>query len=295
MLCEKSARSFRHGESLADNSEVRTLKTQMKFLGVVLLIVLAAGPAYPAQNREILQLQKDMIDVQQLIRQLQSTVDKNNDVMKGLVEKMVDQVNAISGSIQKINQNVDTLGTKNEATARELRSSLTTLNGTIKELEDNLSSARAQINSMSKDLASAKNQPEPLAGPDDLIREAYVNYSAGLYDLAVSSLQEFISKYPDNPHAAEAHMRLGDALEAQKKYDASIAEYDFVLQKFPESDTSKAALLKKGLTQAVTNPQQANITLSEVVKKYPGTIEATTAQQKLKELQPASRPKTPAR
>jgi TolA-binding protein len=53
--------------------------------------------------------------------------------------------------------------------------------------------------------------------------------------------------------------------------------------------------LKKGLTQAVTNPQQANITLSEVVKKYPGTIEATTAQTKLKELQPATRPKTPAR
>jgi tol-pal system protein YbgF len=261
---------------------------------VVLLIVLAAGPAYP-QNREILQLQKDMIDVQQLIRQVQSTVDRNNDVMKGLVEKMADQVNALTGSVQKINQSVDSLGTKNDATAREMRSSLTTLNGTIKELEENLSSARAQLNSMSKELASVKNAPEPLAGPDDLIREAAVNYAAGIYDLAASSLQEFISKYPDNPRAPEAHMKLGDALQAQKKYDAAIAEYDFVLQKFPESDTTRAALLKKGLTQAVTNPQQANLTLSEVVKKYPGTIEATTAQSKLKELQPAPRPKTPAR
>jgi tol-pal system protein YbgF len=162
-------------------------------------------------------------------------------------------------------------------------------------LEDNLSSARAQINSISKDLAAAKNQSEPLATPEDLIREASVNYSAGIYDLAVSSLQEFISKYPDNPRAPVVHMQLGDALQAQKKYDAAIAEYDFVLQKYPESDTTKAALLKKGLTQAVTNPQQANITLNEVVKKYPGTIEATTAQSKIKELQPAPRPKTPAR
>src|SRR5262245_60073056 len=159
MLCEESARSFRHGEPLADNSEVRTLKTQMKFFGVVLLIVLAAGPAYPAQNREMLQLQADMVEMKALVRASQATMDKNNDVMKGLVEKIADQVNALSGGMQKINQSIDSLNTKNDATARELRSSLTTLNGTIKELEDNLSSARAQINSMSKDLASVKNQP----------------------------------------------------------------------------------------------------------------------------------------
>jgi TolA-binding protein len=273
---------------------VRTLNTQTKFFAMVLLIIWAAGPAYP-QNREILQLQADMVEMKALVRATQTTIDKNNDVMKGLVEKMADQVNSLSGGLQKVTQSIDSLNSKNDATARDVRTSLTTLNATIKELEDNLSSARAQINSISKDLAAAKNQSEPLATPEDLIREASVNYSAGIYDLAVSSLQEFISKYPDNPRAPVVHMQLGDALQAQKKYDAAIAEYDFVLQKYPESDTTKAALLKKGLTQAVTNPQQANITLNEVVKKYPGTIEATTAQSKIKELQPAPRPKTPAR
>jgi TolA-binding protein len=69
-----------------------------------------------------------------------------------------------------------------------------------------------------------------------------------------------------------------------------------VLQKYPESDKTRTALLKKGLALAETNqPQQAISILSEVAKKFPGTIEATNAQAKLKELQSVQRPRTPAK
>ena len=86
---------------------------------------------------------------------------------------------------------------------------------------------------------------------------------------------------------------IGDSLAAAKKYDQALQEYDIVLQKYPDSDTSRAALLKKGLSLAETNPQQAIATLQEVAKKFPNTSEAATAQARIKELQPARR--TPAR
>jgi TolA-binding protein len=79
-----------------------------------------------------------------------------------------------------------------------------------------------------------------------------------------------------------------------KKYEPAVAQYDIVLQKYPESDTSKSALLKKGLAQAELNPQQAITTLNEVLKRYPNTSESQSAQVKIKELQPA-RAKPPAR
>src|ERR1700724_17022 len=91
-------------------------------------------------------------------------------------------------------------------------------------------------------------------------------------------------------HAAEAHFNIAESLSALKKFDQAIDEYDIVLQKFPDSDKSRAALLKKGYAQAETNPPAATKTLNEVVTKFPGTSEAASAQTKLKELRTASRP-----
>src|SRR5215468_7844323 len=177
---------------------------------------------------------------------------------------------------------------------REMRTVLTTLNGTVKEMEESLSSARSQINSIARELTALKNPAEPLAGPDDLWRTANSDYNVGNWDLAVRGLQDFLSKYPDDPRAPDAHLRIGDALTAQKKYELAFAEYDFVLQKVSDNDKIRAALLKKGLALAETNQSLATQTLNEVTKKFPGTSEASTAQLKLKELN-SQRPRTPAR
>jgi tol-pal system protein YbgF len=266
---------------------------RIRFCMATLAIILAAGPAYP-QNRDILQLQKDMIDVMQRVNQLQTTVERDNALMKGLLEKTADSVNTISAVVQKMNQAIEGVRTQNTTTTNELRTALKTLNDTVKELQADVTSSRTQITSISRALTEMKTTAQPLEGPDDLWRDASVNYSSGLYDLAINGLQEFLSKFPTDLRAADAQLRIGDALSAQKKYDLAITQYDIVLQKYPESDKTRAALLKKGLAQAETNQPQAVSTLNEVAKKFPGTPEAISAQTKLKELA-SQRPRTPAK
>src|SRR5262245_29009283 len=267
----------------------------MKLTAAGLLIVLAAGPAYPQKATDILQLNRDVLDLRERLKQVQTTLDQNDALLKGLVEKTADQVNLIAEGMAKMSQTVEALKTQNDSTTREMRTILTTLNGTVKELEENVSSIRTQVNSVSREVTTLKTTSEPLAGPNDLWRSAYVDYSAGNFDLAISGLQEFVSKYPNDPRAAEAHLLWGEALSAQKKPDMAITEFDIVLQKYPESDKTKAALLKKGLALAEMNQPQAAInTLNEVLKQFPGTSEATSAQSKVREIQ-ASQRKTPAR
>src|SRR5262245_23320960 len=282
----------RHG---TERSEGTTLKTRTGLCAIALAIVVAAGSAYP-QNRDILQLQRDMIEVQTRVKQLQTTMDQVNALMKSLLEKTADQVNTLTGGMQKISQTVDGMKGQNDTSARELRTLVSTLTAMVKEMEENLSAARAQIGSVSREITTLKTTTEPLANPDDLWRSAGLDYSLGSYDLAATGFEEFISKFPSDPRIPDAHLRLGDALVAQKKYEQAFAEYDFVLQKVPDSDKSRTALFKKGLALAETNPKQAISTLNEVVQKFPGTSEANAAQAKLKELQqPAQRGRTPAR
>jgi tol-pal system protein YbgF len=269
---------------------------RMKYLVAGLLLILAAGPAYP-QNKDILRLQSDMITLQQQVKQLQSSVDENNNAIKGLVEKIADQVNTLAGSLPKVNQTLDqaiaVMRTQNETTAKEMRTILSNLNTAVGELQEGLTSVRAQINTLSQQVTAMKTTAEPLAGPNDLWRTAMSDLLVGNYDLALGGFSDFVSKYPNDARAAEAHLRIADAQYGLKKYEQAETEYDFVLQKYPESDTTRAALLKKGLALAEHDKPQAIATLTDVVKKFPNTAEANTAQGKLKELQSGRRP--PAR
>src|SRR5207253_10192409 len=109
--------------------------------------------------------------------------------------------------------------TQNETTAKEMRTILSNLNTTVGELQEGLTSVRAQINSLSQQVTTIKTTAEPLAGPNDLWKSAIVNAFSGLYDLEIADFQDFLSMYPNDPRAPEAHRRLADALFAQKKYD----------------------------------------------------------------------------
>jgi len=261
----------------------------------IVLIAIAAGPAYP-EDKTLLQLQVDIISLAKKVDQIQTAVDQNNAVMKGLVEKMYDQVSALGGSLQKINQTVDGLKNQNDASTKELRTIVNSLNTTVNDLAEGMSSARSQINSLSQQVTAQKTTAEPLASPADLWRSANLDYLSGDYKLAVDDLQDFLSKYPTDPRAPDAHLLMGEAFFNQKKFDQALPEYDIVLQKYPDSDKTRAALLKKGLALKEANQtQQAQITLKEVVQKFPNTSEAISANEALKGLaQPAPR-KPPAK
>jgi tol-pal system protein YbgF len=267
---------------------------RMKLFVPALLVLLTAGPAYP-QNKDILQLQRDVIELKQIVNQIQKTIDQNDAAFKSLVEKMADQVNMLAGATQKINQAVDSLKTQDDTNGRDMHTALTTLNSTMKDIQDGMTSLQTQIGSVSREITAMKTTAEPLASANDLLRTAYVDYSQGHFDLAISGYQEFLSKFPGDARAAEAHFNIAESMSALKKFDQAIDEYDIVLQKFPDSDKSRAALLKKGYAQAETNPQAAIKTLNDVVKMFPGTSEATSAQTKIKELAPAARGRAPGK
>jgi tol-pal system protein YbgF len=261
---------------------------RMKLFVAGLLLILAAVPAF-SQNKDMLRLQADMINVQQLVKELQSSVDKNNAAMMSLVEKIADSVNTLATGLTKVTQAVDSVKSQSDASTREMRTIMTNLNSTVGDLQESLNSIRSQVGSLSQQVTNLKTTAEPLAGPNDLWKQAVLDALTGQYEISNSGFQEFLQKSPGDARAADAHLRMGENYSALKKYDQAETEFDFVLQKYPDSDTTRAALLKKGLAQAETNPQQAKETLTEVVKKYPNTAEAQSAQAKLKDLTPAPR------
>jgi TolA-binding protein len=273
------------------------MKTFNKICAVVAVLVvfgLMAGPAYP-QSRELLQLQRDVLDLKNTVNQIQASMDEKNQAILSLVEKMTDQVNGLTGNVSKINSTVDNVNSHTDKSSADLRALVTTLTQKLNDLTDNVAAIRSQLSGVSQQITAAKT--EPLPGPDDNWRAANLDLTVGNYDLAIQELSDFQNKYPSDPRAGQAQILKGDALAGEKKYDQAVIEYDTFLQKYPESDDTRRALYKKGLAQAESDPKAATATLQQVVNKYKGTVEAANAQAKLKELAaPATRkPPRPGR
>ena len=259
-------------------------------LALAFLLTIGLAPAAYPQRKEILQLQADMIRLSQQMNQLQMSMDQNNSVLKGLVENIVDRVSTFGAGVQKITEALEGVTGQSEKSTSELRVILTNMSASVTELQEGLSSVRAQINSMSQQVTARNTTVEPLAGPEDLMRTAMVDYLAGNYDLAMAGFQEFITKYPADPRVADAQLYRGEALFNQKKYDQAVIEYDVVLQKYPDSDKTRTALYKKGLALAEQNQTQpALAVLDKVAKDFPNTSEATGAQAKARQLRATRR------
>lgn len=250
------------------------------------LVLLMAGPAY-TQNKDMVILQKDILDLKYSITQMQASFDQNNQALKSLVEKVFDQVNTLSSSIARINQTVEAANTRNDQTAADIRTAIVGLNTRMSDLTETISAVRSQVSGLSSQMTSMNTKAEPLPGPDDSWRSAKLDVLLGNFDLAVQGLSEFQAKYPNDPRSADAQIMKGEAYVAQKKHEQAIIEFDLFLQKYPESDKSSLALYKKGLAQAEANDKGALATLQQVVARYPKSQEAPLATQKIKELSTA--------
>jgi tol-pal system protein YbgF len=259
-------------------------------------VLVFAGPAYP-QSKEILQLQRDMINLQNQVKELQTSVDQNNQKLVSLVETLAKQLDQLNTSLPKIVDAVGGVRADNEKTATDLRALVGGLKESVDQLNQGMNGrdgVRAQLGSVSQQLKDMKSTAgtEPLATPEDLMRTAYADFAAGNYPLSIGGYKEFLSKYPNNPRAPEAQLKIADAYYNQGKYEPAITEYDIVLQKYPKDDKTGTALYKEGLAyKELGETDKATAALQRVQMEFPSSNEAALAKLKLMEWNPAPPPR----
>jgi TolA-binding protein len=172
---------------------------------------------------------------------------------------------------------------------------LTPLLGELRKSVDDLKDGQAAIRSQEKSLAdqiiAAKSTTELLPTCKDFKQDADRNANSGYFDDAISGYREFISKCASDPKAAEVQYSIADTYYNLKKFDQAVTDYDIFLTKYPPSDKTASALLRKGLAHAEQKQTpEARAAFTRVTKEFPGTPEAATAATKMKELNaPAGR------
>jgi tol-pal system protein YbgF len=127
--------------------------------------------------------------------------------------------------------------------------------------------------------------PPPTAigtSPTKAWEQAYGDYAAGLYDLAVDGFTAFIRDFPRHDQADDAQFLIGRSYLQDAKNDKAVEAFDKVIRTYPTSNSIPDAYYLKGVAlRALRQMDKAREAWEAVVKGYPDSAAASLAKQAL--------------
>jgi tol-pal system protein YbgF len=267
---------------------------------VVFLLPISVTPA-SAANRDIVELQTQVGQLQQQMTQMKQSFDERMGVMKNLLEQNSDAVNKVSAAIDTLQTSINKQQQDRAAQVDQISGQIQALNDTMDELKVRLTKLsklledlQAAQQTMAAQQAQAQQQAQALAQappPDVLYNNALRDYNGGKNDLATQEFNDYIKFYPNTDLAGNAYFYLAEMSYKAGDYQKAVANYDLVLQNFPSGNKAASAQLKKGLALVeLGKKDEGTQELRHVIQRYPRTTEATQAREKLRKLGAA--PKT---
>jgi tol-pal system protein YbgF len=133
--------------------------------------------------------------------------------------------------------------------------------------------------------APAPVAPPPNAAglsPRRMMEQAFADYTAGQYALAVQGYEAFLRTFPASEQADDAQFMVGEAHYAAKKDAEAVNAYSEVIKRFPTGNAAPDAYYKRGLAmERMGNADGARASWQEAVKAFPDSDAGRLARQGL--------------
>ncbi|HUJ21565.1 MAG TPA: tol-pal system protein YbgF [Bryobacteraceae bacterium] len=287
----------------------------MKFrrlLPAVLFVFPAIGSA---ASKEIVELQRDVAQLQDQVRSLQSAFDTKMAQLQVLVQQASDSAtrasNAVSGLQGAIQEQLRTQGKEVVGPVAGLNSKIDELTTSFQQVQNSMADVTARLGKLEQQMTDLSNAvrtmntpaaPPPGSTPgttpgssvpggvsippgDVLYQNAYRDKLGGKNDLALQEFTAYLQNYPDQSLAPAAQFWVGDIYFAQGDYDNALKAFDTVLVKYPANNKTPDAFYMKGRTLVQMNQRNnAAKEFREVIRRYPGSDAASKARAQLKQM-----------
>ena len=271
-------------------------------IGAALAVMLAAASPAGAADKAHQQLMAEIRMLQEQQQQLQQMMGALADTLKTVSTKIDDQTatNRKAFADQKVQ--IDNVADG----VRVLREKADDTNVRLSTVSQELEAVRQAMSSMQTTGVAPNAAPtapagepgaapttagQPPAGPTGsapfispqrMYDNAYSDYMAGQYDIAIQGFNAFLTSFPKSDKADDAQLNIGNALYAAGKYAEALDAFQKVISNYAQADTAAIALYKMGVTyEALKQVDLARKSFETVTQKYPAAYEAILAKQRL--------------
>jgi tol-pal system protein YbgF len=271
-----------------------TLRRFSTALALFSMLWLAVTPAWGV-NKEMVQLQTQVQQLQEQMTAMQRSFDERMGVMKNLVETDNDAVNKLSGNLSALLAAMQKQQGDSAARVDQLSGQIQALNDSLDELKARLAKVSKQLEDMQTQQQSvqanqaadvAKQQAMASAPPPDVLyNNALRDYNGDKNELAIQEFSDYVKFYPNTDLAGNCYFYLGEIQFRQAHYQQAAQSYDQVLQNFPSGNKAASAQLKKGFSLIELGKQEDGVAeLRHVIQRYPKSNEALQARERLKKM-----------
>jgi tol-pal system protein YbgF len=270
------------------------MKQQRIFVSIVVLAVLYFGvaPGWSA-NKDMVQLQTQVQQLQEQMTAMQRSFDERMGVMKNLVEQDTDAVNKVAGALNNLQTALQKQQTDGGSKVDQVSGQIQSLNDTMDEIKVRLAKVTKQLEDMQaaqqsiqSQQATTQAQQQAAASappPDVLYNNGLRDFMGGKADLATQEFSDYIKYYPNTDLAGNSYYYLGEIQFKQGNYQQAAQSYDQVLQNFPSGNKAASAQLKKGFALLELGKQDDGVSeLRHLIQRYPHSPEALQARDRLR-------------
>ncbi len=238
----------------------------MNWLRLALFVVLISPLSF-GQKREYVELQRDVATLQDQVRSLERSFNEKMGAITTLAQQTIDSVN-------KLNTTVAVLDASLRDREKNLATPVTAVGSKVDQMSSEFQAVRVSIEDLTSRLGKlerglvdlgntmkvmqAPPSPPPGAagGPpqglsaEDLYSNALRDKASGNFDMAIAEFNDYLKFYGDTESAPNAQYYLGEIAFTRKDYEAALAAFNLVLERFPEDRNNKIldATYMKGRT-----------------------------------------------
>ena len=262
------------------------------FCALFLMLWLSVSPAFGV-NKEMVQLQTQVQQLQEQMTAMQRSFDERMGVMRNLVEKDTDTVNKLATALTNLQATLQKQQEGEGSKSDQLSGQIQALNDTMDEIKVRLAKVTKQLEDMqatqqsfAAQQATQQAQQQQMASappPDVLYNNGLRDYNGGKNDLATQEFSDYIKFYPNTDLAGNSYYYLGELQFKQGNYQQAVQSYDQVLQNFPSGNKAASAQLKKGFALLELGKQDEGVgELRHLIQRYPHSPEALQARDRLR-------------
>jgi tol-pal system protein YbgF len=183
------------------------------------------------------------------------------DALTG-IEKLDDHIAELDAELVDISERLERIGRRTGAWRGEL-------------ITESAPSAESAVSPVDTTIAGID--------ADRLYNTAYLDFTKGDYQVAITGFRRFIQLFPSSDMADNAQYWVGECFYSLNQLDSAELELQRVISQYPEGNKIPAAMYKLGLIyQLQGKGGAAERQFRAVIEKYPNTPEAKLAEERLK-------------
>jgi tol-pal system protein YbgF len=291
------------------------MKPSRLFLSVVFLIPMACSAA----SKEIVELQRDVAQLQDQVGKLQRSFDEKMGAIQVMVQQAADSAGKASTSVATLQavlqEQLRVQGREIVAPVASLATKVDEMSQGFQQVQNSMADATARLGKVEQQLidlgnavrtmqtpaapppptGSGSTSPAGTSAPSSpaqsippggvLYQDAVRDKEGGKTDLALQEFSAYLKYYNDGPFAAAAQYHIGDIYFSQGDYENAQKAFDLVLEKYPANTKTPDAMYMKGRTLVKLDRRNLGANqFRELIKRYPSSEVAAKARAQLKSM-----------